>query len=77
MIVHDVEPLLVIVAALIKLCQFFFHATPKVLSRWKRRLMRRARGSRNGPARRVLPKLRPVRPHAGPQSLQQETGVSS
>jgi len=50
MIVHDYEPALVIVAALIKLCQFFFHVTPRFLSRWKRRLMRVSR-RHSAPAR--------------------------
>ena len=62
MLVHDVEPLLVIVAALIKLCQFFFHFTPRFLSRWKRRLTRAARRASSGVRRATAP--RPRRPAA-------------
>ena len=67
MFVHDVEPLLVIVAALIKLCQYFFHVTPRFLSRWKRRLMRSRRSSRSAPPRaRPRPQPLPVRANQPP-----------
>ena len=71
MIIHDVEPLLVIVAALIKLSQFFFHATPKFLSRWKRRLMRVSRRHRSAPVRAVQPGPKPAPVRAAQRSLQQ------
>jgi len=69
MIVHDVEPLLVIVAALIKLCQFCFHVTPRFLSRWKRRLMRISRRARSGAAKAAAPVRQPARTRAGQRPL--------
>lgn len=54
MFFHEFEPLLVIVAASIKLCQFFFHFTPRFLSRWKRRLMRAAHRDQRTARKRKL-----------------------
>jgi len=71
MIVHDVEPLLVIVAALIKLSQFLFHVTPKFLSRWKRRLMRASRRARSAPAKSAPRAPRPSPVRAAQRTLQQ------
>jgi hypothetical protein len=39
---HDYEPHLIIVASLIKLCDFLFHHTPKLLLVLQRRLRRKA-----------------------------------
>jgi hypothetical protein len=65
MFFHEVEPLLVIVAALIKLCQFFFHVTPKFLSRWKRRLIRSAHRV-PASAKRRRPRQQPEQVRASP-----------
>jgi hypothetical protein len=49
---HDYEPELIIVASLIKLCDFLFHHTPKLLLVLQRRLRRKAGRSTGRNARR-------------------------
>lgn len=51
---HDYEPELIIVASLIKLCDFLFHHTPKLLLVLQRRLRRRSNRSPRRIARRPV-----------------------